>query len=181
MRRAEGELKVIALAHSMGGHILLRRLHDRPDEFAAVALCAPDDRHPAARRALVDGGGGDPAAEPAMRLARILSGAWPSAISCTLPFCGADRHLRSGSATERTHERLAAHPELRLNGPTWGWLAAALKSIMLLHAPGYAEAITTPALVLAAGKDRVCNSEALYAFARAHAACHLPHHRRRRA
>ena len=34
---------------------------------------------------------------------------------------------------QRTHDILVAHPELRLNGPTWGWLAAALKSIMELR------------------------------------------------
>src|SRR6201992_2673678 len=31
----------IVMAHSMGGNILLRRLHDRPGEFAAAILCAP--------------------------------------------------------------------------------------------------------------------------------------------
>ena len=34
-------LPVIAMAHSMGGHILIRRLHDVRDEFAAAILCAP--------------------------------------------------------------------------------------------------------------------------------------------
>ena len=29
------------MAHSMGGHILLRRLHDVPQEFSAAVLCAP--------------------------------------------------------------------------------------------------------------------------------------------
>jgi lysophospholipase len=66
---------------------------------------------------------------------------------------------------ERSRRFLVAHPQLGLNGPTWGWLAAALKSILQLHAPGYAEAIVTPALLLAAGRDRVCNSQALCAFA----------------
>ena len=37
---AEGE-KPIALAHSMGGNILLRRLHDVQGEFAAAILSAP--------------------------------------------------------------------------------------------------------------------------------------------
>ncbi|HVZ28370.1 MAG TPA: alpha/beta hydrolase, partial [Rhizomicrobium sp.] len=37
---AKGQ-RPIALAHSMGGHILLNYMQGRPDAFAAAALCAP--------------------------------------------------------------------------------------------------------------------------------------------
>ena len=60
---------------------------------------------------------------------------------------------------------LAADPELRLNGPTWGWLGAALRAIALTRSPGYAEAIQTPSLFFGAGRDRVCDTEAVRAFA----------------
>ena len=158
--RAAG--KAVALAHSMGGHILLRRLHDRRDEFQAVTLCAP----------MI---GIQPRGVPwwmVELVTKSLNRAGPSEDfvwgmaardQLKLPF--SMQIVTSDPARyRRTQLRLAANPELRLNGPTWGWLAAALKSIMQLHAPGYAEAIHTPALVFGAGHDRVCNTAALTAF-----------------
>jgi lysophospholipase len=61
-------------------------------------------------------------------------------------------------------------PELRLAGPTWGWLKAANESMARVLAPGYAEAITTPVLICGAGKDRICLTEATRAYAK-----RLPH------
>ena len=153
----------VAVAHSMGGHILLRRLHDKPDEFAAIVLTAP---------MIAIQPRGVPWWVVAL-LARLLGHGPPSKNfvwgmggrdQLKLPFAlqivtsDPDRY-------RRTQELLAANPDLRLNGPTWGWLAAALKSMMALHAPGFAEAITTPCLFLGAGHDRVCNNDALCAFA----------------
>ena len=159
----QGSPKPIALAHSMGGHVLLRRLHGRPDEFTAVALCAP-------MIAI------QPRGVPwwvVSALADFLNRGGPN--QDFVWGMAARDHLKLPFSMQivtsdpkrygRTHDLLVANPELRLNGPTWGWLAAALKSIMELHAPGYAEAISTPALIFAPGKDRVCNSEALCAFA----------------
>jgi lysophospholipase len=163
-----GAPKPIALAHSMGGHVLLRRLHGRPDDFSAVVLSAP----------MI---GIQPRGVPwwvVEALTRLLNRKTPSEDfvwgmaardQLKLPFA-LQIVTSDPKRYHRTQKRLAAHPELRLNGPTWGWLSAALKSIMELHAPGYAERITTPALIFAAGKDRVCNSDALYAFA-----AHMPH------
>jgi lysophospholipase len=160
---ASAGMKITALAHSMGGHILLRRLHRRQDEFAAAALCAP----------MI---GIQPRGVPWWMVAaitRALNRRVPSPAFVwgmgkrdhrTLAF--ADQIVTSDPERyERNRRLLVAHPELGLNGPTWGWLAAALKSILELHAPGYAEAISTPALLIAASPDRVCNSQALCAFA----------------
>ena len=65
----------------------------------------------------------------------------------------------------RAQARLAADPELRLNGPTWGWLEAALHAIALTRSPGYAETIETPCLLFGAGHDRICDTDAIRAFA----------------
>lgn len=65
----------------------------------------------------------------------------------------------------RTQAVLKANPELRINGPTWGWVAAALRSIDLLNRPGYAETIQTPALLFGAGHDRICDTPAIRDFA----------------
>jgi lysophospholipase len=65
----------------------------------------------------------------------------------------------------RTNELLAKNPGIRLAGPTWGWLEAAFRSMRQMRAKGYAEAITTPALVFGAGRDRICLTAATRAFA----------------
>ncbi len=158
-----GNCKPIALAHSMGGHILLKYLHGRPTDFSAVVLTAPmiQISTRGVPRALVEA-----VARFLNRQAPSRDFVWGMAVrdQLTLPF--ASQIVTSDQARyRRTHDILAADPELRLNGPTWGWLAAAMKSILEISAPGYAEAISTPALILAAGKDRVCDSGALTAFA----------------
>ena len=155
--------KPIALAHSMGGHLLLRRLRGMPHEFAAAVLCAPMITI-------------QPRKVPwwvTRLLSRIINREAPSEDfvwgmakrdHLTLTF---DQQIVTSDPVryQRTHDLLVANPHLRLNGPTWGWLAAALKSILLLHQPGYAEAIATPCLLVAAGRDKVCNSPSLHAFA----------------
>jgi lysophospholipase len=66
---------------------------------------------------------------------------------------------------QRTQDFLAKHPELRLAGPTWGWLEAAYRSIKETSASGYAEKIATPILICGAGKDRIVDTEATARFA----------------
>ena len=58
---------------------------------------------------------------------------------------------------------LRENPDLRLAGATWGWLAAAIASMSWLR--GRAEKITTPLLIVGAGKDRICLTPQAKAFA----------------
>ena len=153
---------MLAMAHSMGGHLLARRLHDRQGEFAFAALCAS---------MIVIQPRGTPwwVVE---KLSRFINRHAPSTEFLwgmakrdqrTLPF--ADNIVTSDPVRyARTRDFLIAHSDLRVAGPTWGWLGAALGSIALLHSDGYAEAITTSTLLLAAGHDRVCDSDALARF-----------------
>jgi lysophospholipase len=161
---------MIAMAHSMGGNILLRRLHDVPGEFAAAILCAPML-------------GINPRGAPWWLVERIALHLNRKAPSTEFVWGMADRDQLTLSFAQqivtsdpdryaRTQAVLAANPELRLNGPTWGWLAAALHAIALTRGPGYAEAIPTPALFLAAGQDRICDTEAIGTFA-----ARMPHAR----
>ena len=149
-------LPVIAMAHSMGGHILIRRLHDVRDEFAAAILCAPML-------------GINPRGAPwwvVEKMAAYLNRRGPSTEfvwgmaardQLKLPF--SLQIVTSDPARyARNQALLAADPDLRLNGPTWGWLAAALHAIALTRSPGYAEAIRTPCLFFGAGRDRVCDT-----------------------
>jgi lysophospholipase len=146
----------LMLAHSMGGHIGLRHLHDRPGQFAGAMMSAPmfgiDLRplpQPVARAicALAIGLGGVHRYAPGQRdfdLARLVY-ATNKLTTCPLQF-------------EDLRRLLEATPELALGGVTYGWLAAALRSIALTRQPGFVEAITTPVLVCQAGQDRVvCN------------------------
>jgi lysophospholipase len=67
---------------------------------------------------------------------------------------------------ERTQMLLREHPDLRQAGATWSWLAAALRSMDWLKGPGRPEAITTPLLLVGAGKDRICLTPETRSFAR---------------
>ncbi|MDD2317777.1 MAG: alpha/beta hydrolase, partial [Desulfobacterales bacterium] len=64
------------------------------------------------------------------------------------------------------HRAIARNPALALGGPTCGWAAAAFDSINRLQAPGFAEAVHTPVLMIAGRKDRVVRLDALKAISR---------------
>jgi lysophospholipase len=153
----------VALAHSMGAHILLRTLHDRPDSFRAAVLTAP---------MLAVSTRGYPG-----WLARVVTAlysglgrggefAWgmaerdPFLVDFDMQLVTSDRNR-----FRRTQDFLKDHGDLRLAGPTWGWLEAAYRSMARVTAPGYAEAIPVPVLVLGAGKDRIVLTEAERTFA----------------
>jgi lysophospholipase len=160
---AERGLPVVAMAHSMGGHILIRRLHDVQDEFAAAILCAP---------MLGINARGSPwwvvekVAAYLNRDGPSTDFVWGMATRDQLKLPFARQIVTSDPGRyARNQALLAADPELRLNGPTWGWLGAALAAIALTRSPGYAEVIETSSLLFGAGKDRVCDTEALRIFA----------------
>ena len=161
---AQQGLPAIAMAHSMGGEILIRRLHDVPNEFTAAILCAP---------MLGINFRGSPG-WVVKKISAYLNRRGPSTEfvwgmvardQLTLPF-SLQIVTSDPIRYARNQALLAADPELRLNGPTWGWLAAALHAIARTRNPGYAEAIGTPSLFFGAGRDRVCDTEAIRAFAR---------------
>ncbi len=160
----------IALAHSMGGQILLRSLHDRPDAFAAAVLSAPmlqvlTRGYPAPLVRLVT------ALQIAFGQAEVfawgMAGRDPFLVDFDRQLCTSDR-VRFA----RTLDFLKRNPTLRLAGPSWGWLEAAYRSMARVMAPGFAPAIQTPVLICAAGRDRIVRLEAERQFAR-----RLPHGR----
>jgi lysophospholipase len=151
----------IALAHSMGGHILLRHLSRHPGRIKAAAFSAP---------MLMFSTRGQPA-----WLVRLLTGVmcaaghgrdfvWGMAARDPLQLTFADQIVTSDAARfQRTKDFLMRHPDLRLAGPTWGWVAAAYRSIAGLRPRG----ITTPVLICGAGKDRVVVSAQTRRFTQA--------------
>ncbi len=158
----------IALAHSMGGHILLRMLHDRPNAFTAAAMTAPMLR-------------ADPRGYPAWLVREICrlqnaignSAEWVWGMDKRDPLTMAfEANLVTSDRARfaRAQAMLVAQQDIRLAGPTWGWLEAAVRSMARVMAPGYGEAIRTPVLIVGAGKDRIVDTSAEREFAR-----RLPH------
>jgi lysophospholipase len=158
--------KPLALAHSMGAHVLLRALAKRPQSFRAGVLSAPmiaisfRGQHEFLVRAVT-----------MLQLWRGRRADWVWGMEKRDPH---KTNFATQLATsdpqrfERTQMLLREHPDLRLAGATWGWLAAALRSMDWLSRN--ARAITTPLLVVGAGKDRICVTPRTRAFAQA-----MPH------
>lgn len=154
----------IALAHSMGGNILLRAAHDRPDWFSGLALSAP-------------------------MLGLRFSGAAAGALTRAIAVCGATaglgaRYVPGGNAKAAdevafarnilTHDeqRYAAYQamiradgRLGLGSATLGWLAAAFRSMDVTAAPAYLGEIETPVLIALAAEDALIDSRSLRAVA----------------
>jgi lysophospholipase len=153
----------LALAHSMGGHVLTRLLHDRPGAIAAAVLSAPMMR--AQTR------GYPPLLARLVCRAQNLAGqgsawVWGMAGRDPLTLAFEDNLVTSDRGRfDRNRTVLAAHGELRTAGPSWGWLEAAFRAMARASAPGFAEAIATPVLVVDAGRDRIVDAQAGLAFA----------------
>ena len=164
---SNGRGKTILLAHSMGGHVGLRYLHDHPGLFDAAAFSAPMidlsvNRIPlrALSAAIVGLGFGD----------RYALGTGPFRPIYENPYDPGDNGdledyrrlidsfeaLCSDAKKRMEIERsVRDNPALALGGPTAAWLAATFDSINLTWSPGYAEAIETPVLMIGGGRDRV--------------------------
>ncbi len=153
----------LALAHSMGGHILLRALHDRAGLFAAAIITAPLLRaqtrgYP---RLLARA-----ACYAQNRLGRQQDWVWGVAARDPLALRFEDNPVTSDRARyARNTAFLAAQSDIRLAGPTWGWLEAAYRSMRRVTSKNYAEAIETPVLIVGAGRDRIVDTQAAREFA----------------
>ena len=177
--RPLSEKPPIALAHSMGAHILLRTLHDKPGAIRAAVLTAPmlaisTRGYPGWLTRMVTslysgfGFGGD--------FAWGMAARDPFLITFDTQLVTSDRARFS-----RAQDFLKTRPDLRLAGPTWGWIEAAYRSMTRVNAPGYAEAISAPVLVCGAGKDRIVLTEAERVVRGAPAARRISRSRRQRA
>ncbi len=141
------------VAHSMGGHLALRLLHDHPGLVERAVLLSPMLRF---RTAPVPWGLAKWIAAGAIWLGlgeRYAPGQGP--FDATVRTQSA-RFLTTDPARQTDESWWAAqNPALVSGGVSFGWLQAAFRSVALLESPGYLEAIQTPLLVLAAGADRI--------------------------
>jgi lysophospholipase len=154
----------IAMAHSMGGHILLRNASLRSSWFSRMVLSAPMIEIAAERL-------GAPAPLPrlyAETLGALGLGALYASGGCDEPIemgefegnpltTDRERYLRNQAIVE-------AAPRLGLGSPTIGWLKAALRSIARLTAPEYPLKIEVPLLLFAAGMDTIVSTTAIEEF-----------------
>lgn len=164
-----GELYL--LAHSMGGHIGLRRLYRNGDLFAGAVFCAPlidivtypfppffarwlSRRRVATGRAheiVVGAGRITPFPE------RFRNNFWTS-----------DR-----DRFERNLKRIKEQPELSAAMVTYGWVAATYDSIDALKGVAKKRALKTPVLFSVAGSDRVVSNRAIRKFVADTGNCHM--------
>ncbi len=155
---------VIALAHSMGAHILLRFLHEHPRRIACAALTAP--------LLEVDTGKYSPEVaswvatamnlrRPSTRMIFGLEDRDPLKVAFEDNLCTSDRER-----FERSKAVLKHQPFLRVFGPTIGWLGAAFQSMRRIKRHGFPEAIKTPVLIFGAGKDRIVKTAPIRDYAK---------------
>jgi lysophospholipase len=152
-----------ALAHSMGGAVMLRVVHDGTAPFERFVLCAPMIDLPRLRASL-----------PIRGLLRLLRAAGMG-----------ERFIQGGNidlikssgfpgnpltSDPRRYARnaaiLEADPTLGIASPTVAWLDAAFATMGEFRSPEFAGAIRQPVLMLAAGGDAVVSAPAIAAFAR---------------
>ena len=149
----------IALAHSMGAHILLRHLSENKRRFACAVLTAPmldiyTAERPAWQTHLVT-----LVFNLRRPSGRLVFGA-EERDPLTLAF--EDNRVTSDRGRhERTRGMIEAKPFLRISGPSFGWLRAAFRSMHRVRGKRFAGEIVTPLLVFGAGKDRIVKTEAI--------------------
>ena len=152
----------IGLAHSMGGNIMMRALHDHPDRFAAAVLTAP---------MLGLNVGGPLAAKLVEFIAKLgskiglahkyLPGSNGKA-NDEVPFAQnvlTHDHVRYALGQAQIRQL----PALGLGGATYGWLAAGIRSITQIMQPDYLAAIKAPLCIFIAEEDALISRSSLEA------------------
>lgn len=149
----------IVIAHSMGGHLVLRALVEKRIAPDAAVLIAPML--------------GLKSAPFGPRLA-----GWIARLMCRIgkperlawkanERPGVPAKARQALLThdlDRYEDELwwkAEKPEIALGPPSWSWVAQAYRSTLALEAPGRLESVPTPILLLAAAQDGLVDPAAI--------------------
>jgi lysophospholipase len=162
---------LVILAHSMGGHIALRLLHECPDAVDRVVLVSPMldiHTHPfpvSMARALT-------------RLAMSMGFARHYCIGAGDYLPGKVRFDHNPLTSDESrfwqeHQALESAPGLAVGGVTWGWLFATFLSIDRMRRPGFAKKIRTPVHMVCAGEDTVVSVSAQKQFSTRLPACRM--------
>ena len=165
--RSDDQGRTVLLAHSMGGHLGFRYLHDHPGLFDAAVFSAPMIDIPVNRAplrwlnaAIVGFGFGEGYALGTGNFQPIFENPENPADNGTIEdyqrLIRRFQELSHDAGKRMQSERmLRDNPALALGGPTAAWLDATFRSINLTWSSGYAEAIDTPVLIIGGGRDRV--------------------------
>jgi len=151
-----------ALAHSMGGAILLAKARSGRSPFARLVLTSPmiDLYGLRFRRA---------AEALAKLLARLGQGRLFVPGGRPYPYIAAPFEGNVLTSDRGRHYRTAGiievAPDLAIGDPTIGWINAAFRLMRRLKKPGFPLRLLTPVLILAAGDDGVVRTPATEEFA----------------
>ena len=151
----------VALAHSMGGNILLRAATQPGSWFSHMVMTAPLVQ-------IAEEKLGMPQAV-ALRLSEAMSmsgfATWfvpgGSAKAVELGRFDGNQLTSDPERWGRTRAVLEAAPDLVLGSPTVGWLKAAMRSCARVTVPAFAETVKVPVLMLAAGEDHIVSTRAI--------------------
>ena len=149
---------IIIMAHSMGGHVALRYLHDHPGTVARAVIVSP----------MID-----VLTSPVPRmLARLItrwaiSAGWEDMYAIGNGDYDSGAIKFEGNRLTRDRQRFMVekkaveeNPDLALGGVTYGWLSATFASIEKLTQPGFAAKIRIPVLMVGAESDKIVSIEA---------------------
>lgn len=142
---------VLALCHSMGGHILMRDMAENGSGPLSAALFV-SPMTGLYREAML---------RSVLMLMPEIPAIDERYLFGTGPFVFLAREFNSNFVThdERryrfTDDWFTADPRLSLGGPTLGWARQSIRSMAAANAPGYLERIDVPLLLITAGEDRL--------------------------
>jgi lysophospholipase len=149
----------VVIGHSMGGHLALRAAAEhrvRPDALVLVApmLGLNPGWIPAAVL--------HPVGHVIARIGDHRRPAWKWERG-PLPLSNMRMQLLTHVAVRYADEDwwYEQRPELVLGPPSWGWIAAALRSIRMLERRGLLEALDLPVLILGTRADRLVSWPAI--------------------
>lgn len=148
----------VAIAHSMGGHVLLRALADRHPPVDAAVLIAP--------MLMINSGPMPPFAAQWLASTASLLG-WGGQPAWQQPAqpqpAGSMRQAFLTSCADRYDDELwwwGKNPRFNLGAPSWGWLKAAFQSCAALT-PAKLAGVETPVLLIGTERDRLVSPAAI--------------------
>ena len=151
-----------ALAHSMGGTVLLRLAHAGKRWFERTVLVAPMIDFPRGRASLpprvlmrsLRFAGFGTSYVPGSNVDRARASGFPGNPLTSDPL----RYARNAAISE-------ADPTVGIGSPTVAWLDAAFETMVTFRAANYPSQIDQPILMLAAGGDTIVSGSAIEEFA----------------
>lgn len=141
---------LVGLGHSMGGHILMRHVAERPHPFAGIIACAPM----LGINVPMPQGLAWQLTRWAVRTGRADKYALMQGPDKPLPFKG-NRLTSDPRRFALMQDVMARDPAVALGGASWGWLHGALSSIRHYFEKDRLENVTVPTLILSARADRI--------------------------